>query len=145
MKVAVILGYRLNDDGTMAKRLVERLNLTLELIKELNPDRVILSGGVANPLAKVSEAQRMEEYLVAKGVNPASLIKEEQSLTTAQNARFSVPIAKALKADTIVVCSSIEHFTEYPYNIINYFRQEIGPDQITLMTYTKTTSTTRND
>ena len=86
MKVAVILGYRLNDDGTMAKRLVERLNLTLELIKELNPDRVILSGGVANPLAKVSEAQRMEEYLVAKGVNPASLIKEEQSLTTAQNA-----------------------------------------------------------
>lgn len=144
MKVAIILGNRINDDGNISQKMEERLNLTLELINDLNPDKIILSGGVANPVANVSEAQRMEEYLVAKKINPEILIKEDQSLTTAQNARFSVPIAKALKATTIIVCSSIEHFTEYPYNVINYFRQEIGTDKITLMTYSKTTSTTRN-
>ena len=43
-KVVIILGNRLNDDGSITEIQKQRLELALEIEKEFNPDYYILSG-----------------------------------------------------------------------------------------------------
>ena len=96
MKVAIILGNRMNDDGTISATMKKRLDLTIELFNELKPDKIIVSGGIANEVANVSEASKMEEYLLSKGIDKDLIIQENKSHTTRENALFSVPIAESL-------------------------------------------------
>ena len=136
MKVAIILGNRMNDDGTISETMKKRLELTLELYKELKPDKIIVSGGIANRIANVSEASKMEEYLINKGISKDLIIQENESHTTRENALFSVPIALGLNADTIIICSTIEHFTKVPYNTVKFFSDELKDKKVKLMIYT---------
>ena len=64
MRVGIILGYRLNDDGTRTARLDKRCDLAIKYHKLHGLDKLIVSGGVANPYTTISEAQAMEDYLV---------------------------------------------------------------------------------
>ena len=86
MIVAVVLGNRLNDDGSITDKMRCRIELASEIHKTLLPCKMVLSGGVANPLAGKSEAQAMFDILVAERVPENVLIREEKSLTTKQNA-----------------------------------------------------------
>jgi uncharacterized SAM-binding protein YcdF (DUF218 family) len=133
--IVIILGNRLNDDGSISKIQEERLLLTLEIEEEFKPDYFILSGGLANPKAKKTEADAMYEYLVAKGIDEKKLIKEGNSLSTVENALYSVPIAEKLGAKTIMVCSSAYHFGNPVYKAMETFVKEIEGKDITLMTY----------
>lgn len=133
--IVIILGNRLNDDGSISKIQEERLLLTLEIEEEFKPDYFILSGGLANPKAKKTEADAMYAYLVAKGIDEKKLIKEGNSLSTVENALYSVPIAEKLGAKTIMVCSSAYHFGNPVYKAMETFVKEIEGKNITLMTY----------
>ncbi len=137
MRIVITLGNRMNDDGTITSIMKKRLDLTLELIEELEVDYIIVSGGIANPQAGVSEACKMREYLEKCGVRSNMIIEENQSHTTYENALFSVPIALSLNADEIIICTSIEHFASQPYNVIDYFYQVIKPHKVRLLTYTE--------
>ena len=136
MKVAIILGNRLNDDGTITKIQEERLMMALELEKDLHPDYYILSGGLANPNAGKTEAQAMFEYLIAKGFDKDKLILEDKSHSTEENALFSLPIIEKLKADTVIVCTSDYHLGNLVYKTMEYFVSIIKNKNIKLMTYT---------
>ena len=135
--VAIILGNRVNDDGTITKIQEERLEMAVEIEKKFNPDYFILTGGSPNKKAGISEAEGMYNYLIKKGFNKDKLIKEDQSLTTVQNAMFSVPIAKKLGADIIIVCSSGYHFVDPQYHAIDAFLNEVNKENMRLMIYTK--------
>lgn len=135
MKVAVILGNRLNDDKSISEIMKKRLDLTIKLNKDLAPDRIILSGGVANKKAGISEAQVMYDYLVSKGIKAEKLIKEDQSLTSAENAKFSVPIVQSLGADTLIVCSTIEHINRWWLNPVKAFRKQIKNTPMEIVVY----------
>lgn len=136
-KVAIILGNRVNDDGTITKIQEERLEMAIEIEKEFDPDYFILTGGSPNKKAGISEAEGMYNYLITKGFNKNKLIKEEDSLTTVQNAQFSVPIAAKLGANIIIVCSSGYHFVDPQYHAIDAFLNEANKQNIRLMIYTK--------
>lgn len=136
MKVAIVLGNRINDDGSFTDIMVKRLELAKELYDNKEIDKIIVSGGIANEKVGFSEAERMKEYLVNRSVPDNLIILEDKSLSTRQNALFSVPIAKKLKADKIFVVSTIEHFIKYNYNVIKYFADAIGKSNIRLMVYT---------
>ena len=140
INVAIVLGYWLNDDGTMAPLLKERLELFLKLDKQVSINKVIVSGGIANQKAGVSEAQRMMEYLVAKGYDEKKIIIEDKSGSTVGNAKYSVPIAKELGANNIYLISSNDHFTRYSFNPIKIFSEAINDDNIGLFIYTNTIS-----
>ena len=133
--VVIILGNRLNDDGSISKIQEQRLLLALEIEEKFKPDYFILSGGLANPKAKKTEADAMFEYLVNKGLDEKKLIKEGNSLSTVENALYSVPIAEKLGAKTIMVCSSAYHFGNPVYKAMETFVKEIEGKNITLMTY----------
>lgn len=138
--VLIVLGNRLNDDGSITKYQTERLEMALEIIEKYNPIKVILSGGIANPIPNISEAQAMEEYLLDKGVDKSLLIKEDKSRYTGENASFSVPIAKELGAETIIVCTSDYHLADGGYNTIRYFMNTLKDTNISIMFYTKNTN-----
>lgn len=138
--VLIVLGNRLNDDGSITKYQVERLEMALEIIKKYKPIKVILSGGIANPIPNKSEAEAMEEYLLNKGVDASLLIKEDKSHSTGENALYSVPLAKDLGAETIIVCTSDYHLADGGYNTIRYFMNNLKGTNISIMFYTKNTN-----
>jgi uncharacterized SAM-binding protein YcdF (DUF218 family) len=136
-KIAIILGNRVNDDGTITNILKERFEMALGIQKEFNPDYFILSGGSPNKKASISEAEGMYNYLVEKGFNKDKLILEDQSYSTKQNAEFSIPIAEKLGADIVIVCSSLYHFEDLQYHALEHFINEVKKTKMALMIYTK--------
>ena len=133
MKVVIVLGYKLNDDASMEERLIRRLDLCLKLINEESYDKIILSGGCPTPPGlEVSEAEAMAKYLIEKGVDKDMLILENKSLTTEENALFSVPIAKSLNAKKITVITTLEHMSRNFLNPVKLFADQVVNDDITL-------------
>ena len=133
--VAIILGNRLNDDGTITKIQEDRLLMALEIEELFKPDYFILSGGVANPLAKISEAEAMYNYLLNKGIDKNKLIKEDKSYSTVENALYSIPIAKELGAKTIILSTSLYHLKNPGHKTMESFINGIDESGITLITY----------
>ena len=139
MTVAVVLGNWLNNDGSISKLLTKRLEMAKELYDNKEVDKIIVSGGVANAKAGISEALAMERYLVQIGVNQDDILKEDKSTTTHENALFSIPIAKSLGATRIIIVSTFEHFTIYSYNPLKMFREAIDKfydEDVRVMIYT---------
>ncbi len=135
--IVIVLGNRLNDDGTISEIQKQRLELTKEIENIFKPNYYILSGGVANEKAIISEAEAMYNYLVNDGFDKEKLIIEKSSLTTVQNAQYSIPIAKQLGAEIVIVCSSGYHFGNPIYKAMESFVKEIEGTDITLMVYTR--------
>lgn len=135
--IAIILGNRLNDDGTISKIQEERLIMAKEIEEKFHPDYFILTGGIANKKAKISEADAMYNYLVNNGFNKDKLIKEEDSLTTVENAKNSIHIAKRLNAKYIMVCTSGYHFADPKYQTMESFVSIAAKYNLILLTYTR--------
>ncbi len=106
------LGFQLNPDGTMRDELIERLKV-MRAAAEKYPNAVIVctGGGTASGNPSATEAGRMAEWLESQGVDPARLIVEDRSLTTAQNAVFTFDILaeKYPRVRQIAIISSDYH------------------------------------
>ena len=71
--VVIVLGNRVNDDGTITEIQKERLEMAKEIEKIFNPNYFILSVGSPNKKAGISEAEGMYNYLVNGGFNKEKL------------------------------------------------------------------------
>ncbi len=140
MKVAIVLGHRMNDDGSVPELMLKRVAMTCRMIQEWNPDRVILSGGAPNKKASVAEADVMHRLLVEAGVDPALLVVENGSKTTKMNAELAVPMAAEMGADTIILLTSNEHLYRKYFNPVKFFWKEMLPYQMNLITYKEPTN-----
>ena len=125
MHVLVVLGNRMNDDGTMTGLSVKRLNAAMRFAAAFGVDKIILSRGVANKKANHSEASAMREYLLANGIAADRLVCEDKSLTTEENAKYSVPIAAKLGATEVTIITSNEHMSRNFLNPIKLFEKEL--------------------
>ena len=67
----------------------------------------------------------MREYLVDNGVAEDKLICEDQSTTTEENAKYSVPIAAKLGATEVTIITSNEHMSRNFLNPIKLFEKEL--------------------
>lgn len=130
MKVCIVLGNRMNDDATLSNKMIKRLELTLYYYNEYHPNKIIVSGGIANPVAGVSEASGMHKWLVEHGIPDEVIIEEGNSMTTVQNAKFSVPIAKSFNPDTIIVITSSDHHFSPYYSVAQVFNEQINDEKI---------------
>ena len=139
MRIGIILGYRLKDDGTMTKRLMKRCDLAIKYIEEFGLDKLIVSGGVANEHTNVSEAKLMKDYLVRKGLESNFIIEEDRSMTTWDNMEFSMQIIKENKYDvnTIVVITTVDHYL-LSYNTVKICKENINNKDINMVLYTDT-------
>ncbi len=91
--VIAVLGYQLNDDGTMQDELLARLHTALTCAAQYPNAYVLCTGGgtaLRNP--SVTEGGLMGDWLLAHGLDKSRLIVEDKSRTTAENARNSYEI-----------------------------------------------------
>ncbi len=129
MMVLIVLGHRLNDDGTMTEVLKHRLDTALKVAKaKLTADngRVLLTGGAPNKAAGKTEAEVMKAYMLEQGFPEEMLLTESLSNTTKENAKFCAPIVAELKADSVMLCSSQYHLERWYLNPLRLFRRYLG-------------------
>ncbi|MDC0713060.1 YdcF family protein [Stigmatella sp. ncwal1] len=116
--VLVVLGARVLPGGVPSGALLARVEKAVALYHQGVASRLLFSGGVGvNP---PSEAQVMRALAVRWGVPAEACFLEEQSHSTAQNARFSTAVLRDLGAERVVVVSD-------PYHLLRarqYFRLE---------------------
>ena len=87
----VVLGFQLNPDGSMREELISRLEVVLEASKQYPKAFIVCTGGgTAADDPAATEAGRMAQWLEAEGVDASRLIVENKSLTTAQNAMYTL-------------------------------------------------------
>ena len=89
----VVLGFQLLYDGGMTPELQGRCELALAAAKKYpNAYLVVTGGGTAMNNEAVTEASVMAEWFEARGIAPERIIREDASMTTAQNAQFTLEI-----------------------------------------------------
>ena len=89
----VVLGFQLEEDGTMREELIERLKVAKRCAEKYPNALIVCTGGATATLNETAtEAGRMSEWLTANGIAPERIIVEGASLTTAQNAIFTMEI-----------------------------------------------------
>lgn len=84
---------------------------------------VIVSGGNPQRHAQ-AEADNYRPYLIERGVAPADMILEHQSLTTYQNARYVSAILHKACYDRVILLSSAYHL---PRALLDFRRFGIDP------------------
>ena len=89
----VVLGFQLNSDGSMRDELVQRLQVAANCAARYPHALIVCTGGgTASENKAATEAGKMAEWLLEKGIPPERVIVEDKSLTTAQNAIFTYDI-----------------------------------------------------
>lgn len=81
MKIYIVLGNKLNKDGTISNKLKNRLDYFLANYD--NKSYVILSGGLTGDIH--SESSAMKEYLLKKKFSEHKIIMESKSKNTWEN------------------------------------------------------------
>lgn len=91
----VALGFQLNPDGSMKDELIHRLE-TVKRCAEKYPKAWIVctGGGTARDNPDVTEGGQMAKWLRENGVDSGRVIVENQSQTTAQNARYTLELLR---------------------------------------------------
>lgn len=105
----VVLGARLNQDGTMPEVLSARLDKAASIARGHPGVDVITTGGPTQTLP-YTEAQAMLAGLTLRGVNPLNVITENEAMSTVGNAQNVSDIMRARGADGAVLVSSASHF-----------------------------------
>jgi len=103
--VALVLGTKVNADGTPSACLRARLDRTLELYRDGDFPMIIVSGGRQGP----EEAAVMRDYLIAHGVPPKALITDNSGINTFTSAFDTLLITRKLKFGSVFVISQYFH------------------------------------
>ena len=124
----VTLGYKLNSDGSIASPLQLRLEKTLELATQNPGSMIVVTGGLET--AGVTEAEQMQRWLVAKGINSRRIIKEDKATNTIENAQNSLAHlqAKGIKSATLVSASIHVHRSQILFDTVQHKSLQLKPN-----------------
>ena len=112
--VGVVLGSKVELDGTPSKRLRARLDKAAELYRQGMFRHIIVSGGTG--VEGFSEAQVMAAYLAEQQRIPrAAILLDEHGSTTEATARNSAAIMRAQGFRSAVVVTQFFHLTRSRY------------------------------
>lgn len=108
----VVMGYVLKPDGSMRDELVGRCQVALNSYRKYpNAYIICTGGGTASNNRNATEAGQMAKWLIDHGVDESRVIVEKQSLSSEQNALYSVDILKSRypQVNSIALISSDYH------------------------------------
>jgi vancomycin permeability regulator SanA len=104
---AVILGSKVNDDGTLSDRLQARLDAGLELYRSHIVQKLFVSGGIGKE--GFPEGDKMAEYLIQQGVAQNDIVTDNQGTTTRKTvANFSKQFPDC---NSVIVVSQYFHIS----------------------------------
>jgi uncharacterized SAM-binding protein YcdF (DUF218 family) len=101
---AVILGCRVERDGSLSAALERRARRALEELTAGRANAIVAAGGRA--WGDWVEAEAIADWLVERGVAPERVLLERLSLTTVENALFVSRLAseRGLRTLSVVTC-----------------------------------------
>lgn len=107
----VILGYGLNDDGSMKEELVDRLVVGLASALKYPNAWVCVTGGATADNTRDTEAGQMSRWLMEKGLEPGRILAEDRSLSTTENALnvYELLRTRCPQVNSVAVVSSDYH------------------------------------
>ena len=104
----IVLGAQVK--GTRVSRaLKQRLDRAAEYLRENPKALVIVSGGQGSG-EDITEAEAMEEYLLEAGIGQERIRKEEESVNTVQNIRFSRELMEGEEPSVGIVSNDFHIF-----------------------------------
>ena len=103
----VVLGTKLNADGSLTKKFQRRLQLALEAAQANPASLVVVSGG--KPYSGVTEGKAGRDWLVKNGIDASRVYTEDSSTSTVGNAKYTVPLLKKLSVTGYTLISDASH------------------------------------
>ena len=104
----IVLGAQMKPDGP-SRVLQYRLDAAYDYLEE-NPDtKVIVSGGQGSDEI-ISEAQGMYDYLAGRGIEKERIIREDQSVNTVQNLKYSAEFLDREQDSVCIVSNNFHMF-----------------------------------
>ncbi|QIV96123.1 DUF218 domain-containing protein [Allofrancisella inopinata] len=127
----VVLGYGLNDDGSIKDTLADRLKVALVAYHKYPNAMIIVSGGAA--CGGVTESYQMKQWLIKHKISTDKIILEDQSISTVTNAINTIGLIKRLNRpiQDILLVTSDPHIRRANY----IFEQEIANNKMSLKIY----------
>lgn len=107
--VAVVLGNKVHEDGTLSERLKSRLDCALHLFVAKQTSTILVSGG----LGKEGhwEGTKMQEYLISRGVPDSVIMVDNEGVNTWATAQNAAQIIPDFHSKKVVVVSQYFHLT----------------------------------
>jgi len=107
--VAVVLGSKVNPNGTPSPRLQARLGRALELYKGGWTSYILVSGGTG--IEGVPEGTAMKRWLISKGVPETAIIVDDQGVDTRATARNTSVLMHAHNLHSVIIVSQYFHIS----------------------------------
>ena len=105
--VALILGNKVNHDGSLSERLQSRLDKSIELYEQQYYDKIIVSGGLGRE--GHDEAVVMKDYLLKNGIRQEHVIVDSEGLNTYKSSLNTDSIMIANNWNSVLVISNYYH------------------------------------
>ena len=107
--LAVVLGNKVNEDGTLSERLIKRLECGLALYKNGRVKMLFVSGGHGEE--GFNEGDKMRDFLIEKGIPAASIITDNDGDNTLKTAQNTAKLKSNYHIESIIVVSQYYHIT----------------------------------
>jgi vancomycin permeability regulator SanA len=107
--MGVILGNKVNEDGSLSERLRQRLACGLALYRSGRVKRLLVSGGLGKE--GFYEGDKMRDYLRAHGVPDSVIIVDNQGNNTRQTVRNTLRLRPQLRFRSLLVVSQFYHIS----------------------------------
>jgi len=105
--VAIVLGARIEPDGTPSPAMVRRVELGLRLLQQGRTDALLMTGGATT--SATPEAWTMRDLALAAGAPAGRVHVEDRALNTIQNALFSAPLIAGQGWSRLLVVTDTFH------------------------------------
>lgn len=107
--LAVILGNKVNEDGTLSERLTKRLESGIFLYRAHRVKKILVSGGLGKE--GFYEGDKMKEYLVEKGIPDSLIIVDNNGNNTGATVDNTLRLKEKLHFNSIFIVSQYFHVT----------------------------------
>ena len=107
--LAVILGNKVNSDGSLSERLQKRVECGLQLYKNKRVSKILVSGGFGKE--GFYEGTKMKDYLIKKGVPEAAILVDNKGNNTLATVENTLKLKDSLKFKSLIIVSQYFHIT----------------------------------
>jgi len=107
--IAIILGNKVNEDGTLSARLEKRLETGIELYKNYRVTKILVSGGLGKE--GFYEADKMKEFLISNAIPDSVILVDNYGNNTRLTVENSLKFHQKYKFKSIIVVSQYFHVT----------------------------------
>lgn len=107
--IVVILGNKVNEDGTLSKRLEKRLECGLNLYRNRRVNKILVSGGLGKE--GFYEGDKMKDYLTENGVPDSVVIVDNLGDNTVKTVNNTLKLKDSLNFRSLIVVSQYFHLT----------------------------------